>query len=381
VSRVIDEHRLYLSDRNRLCAYERALAEVVRPGDVVVDLASGTGILGMLACRAGAARVYAIEMDGIAGLARELARANRFGDRLVVVKEHSTAATLPERADVLVSDQIGRFGLEASIVELVADARARLLKPDARLIPCAVELVVAPVRHPRLFRRIEFWSRRPAGFDYEPARGIAANTGYPARLSADHLLGPASPLLTIDLTKDAPDTLTEQASMTIAETGCLHGIGGWFSARLSPSVTVTNSPLARDRIRRRQVFLPVDRAVTVSAGDVVDVRMQLRPAELMYAWDVTVRRDSGPPVRFRHSTFAGMLLDPADLRRTAPGYRPRLTPRGVARLTVLSLCDGVRTLSDIEAEVQGRHPELFASRGDAAAFVAEVVTRYSSDAD
>jgi Arginine methyltransferase oligomerization subdomain/Ribosomal protein L11 methyltransferase (PrmA) len=381
VSRVIDEHRLYLSDRERLCAYERALAETIHPGDVVVDLASGTGILGMLACRAGAARVYAIEADGIAGLAREIARANGLGDRIVVVKEHSTLAALPERADVLVSDQIGRFGLEASIVELFADARRRLLKPDARLVPGAIDLFVAPVQSPRLHRRLHFWSRRPAGFEYAPAGAVAANTGYPARYTPEQILGPASRLMTVDLSGDVADTLTARTSLRAAASGSLHGIGGWFSARLSPTVTMTNAPGAAHRIRRRQVFFPIDRAVAIAEGDEVEVRMQFRPADLLYAWEVTVRPGSASPIAFRHSTLAGMLIDPADVRRTAPGYRPRLTPRGVARLTVLSLCDGVRPLTEIEAAVRARHADLFASEAEAAAFVAEVVTRYSNDAD
>src|SRR5215218_7496786 len=76
VSLVVDEHRQYLDDRVRLAAFEAAIAEAVRPGDVVVDLACGTGILGMLACRAGAGRVYAIEDQGTIELARALYRAN-----------------------------------------------------------------------------------------------------------------------------------------------------------------------------------------------------------------------------------------------------------------------------------------------------------------
>jgi hypothetical protein len=74
-----------------------------------------------------------------------------------------------------------------------------------------------------------------------------------------------------------------------------------------------------------------------------------------------------------------MLMDPADLRRTDPEYRPALTPRGAARLSVLTLCDGRRRLHDIEAGVYDRHRDLFASAAEAAEFVAEVVTRYSTD--
>src|SRR5688572_15264486 len=87
MSLVLDEHRELLADRHRVTAFSRAIAATVRPGDVVVDLASGTGILGLLACRAGAIRVYSLEIDGIAGLAREFAAANGYGDRITVVRE------------------------------------------------------------------------------------------------------------------------------------------------------------------------------------------------------------------------------------------------------------------------------------------------------
>ena len=65
MSLIIDEHRQYLVDSNRLNAFEAAVASVIKPGDVVLDLASGTGIMGLLACRAGARRVYSIEMGGM----------------------------------------------------------------------------------------------------------------------------------------------------------------------------------------------------------------------------------------------------------------------------------------------------------------------------
>jgi predicted RNA methylase len=57
----LDEHRQLLADRKRVDALSRAIASIVAPGDTVLDVASGTGVLGLLACRAGASRVYCIE--------------------------------------------------------------------------------------------------------------------------------------------------------------------------------------------------------------------------------------------------------------------------------------------------------------------------------
>ena len=54
------EHAGYLGDGVKIAAYEVALASLA-PGRVVLDLGSGSGILGLLAARAGAKHVYAVD--------------------------------------------------------------------------------------------------------------------------------------------------------------------------------------------------------------------------------------------------------------------------------------------------------------------------------
>jgi len=382
MSLIVDEHREYLSDTNRLQAYRRAIDELVKPGSVVVDLGAGTGIMGLLACRAGARRVYAIEETSIIGLAREICQANGFGDRVTFIKDLSTHAQVPEQADVVVADQIGQFGFDAGIFEYFSDAGQRFLKPEGVLLPSRVDLVVAPVESEDLWRQVEFWNESPAGFSFQPARKLAANTGYPTRFQRQHLLAAPAIIASLD-TAHCPATIPGvETSMTVKKAGTLYGIGGWFAAQLSPNVTMSNGPLEARPIRRRNVFFPIDRPVAVRKGDRVCVTMTIRPNESMVTWAVEVRDKraavgGAPKARFTHSTFQGMLLCKEDLDRAQPHFVPSLTLRGEARRSIMELCDGRRSLAEIEQEVHRRHPQLFLSSGEAAAFVAEVVTRYA----
>jgi protein arginine N-methyltransferase 1 len=386
LSLIVDEHRQYLADRVRVSAFRQAIGDVVMPGHVVLDLGAGTGILGLLACQAGATRVYSIDEGGMIELARSICRANRLQDRVVFIKGLSTRVDLPERVDVVVADQIGRFGFEAGLLEYFDDARTRFLKPDGVMIPSRVDLYVAPVEYLEMWGQVEFWNNSPAGLDCRPARSIAVNTGYPVKFRPEHLLGNPVVLTSLDLSLATPVPLNLEASVVANRAGILHGIGGWFSAQLSHSVTMSNSPLATHPINRMNVFFPIDQPVTLEKGDRVQITMHIVPTELILTWQVAVWGDTDNrqgrergtrKARFTHSTFQGMLICKEDLQRTQPQFIPKLSPWGDARLSVLSLCDGQRALSEIEQEVYHRHPKLFRSLGETSAFVAEVITRYS----
>lgn len=371
MSLILDEHRQYLSDNARIAALSRAIQEVIKPGMVVLDLGCGTGILGLMACRAGASKVYAIEEGGMIEVARSVARDNGFGDRIHHLQGHSSRISLPERVDVVVADQIGRFGFEAGVIQYYADARRRFLKPGGILVPSGLELLLAPVDCPELRENVDFWNGRPAGFDFSSASSIARNTGYPLKFSPSHLLGSSQVAASVDLTTDVPLPIRLAAQLVAGRPGTLHGIAGWFSARLSQGVCMTNSPTESDAIRRMNVFFPLESAVPVQEGQAIAVSMTILPQDALVSWKVSVGGTT-----YTHSTLLGMLVSAEELRRTRGDSCPRLNPWGEARATVLSLCDGRRPLSEIEKEVQRRHSDLFISKGAAETFVAEVVTRY-----
>ena len=376
MSLIVDEHRDYLADEARVSAYDRALRATVRPGDIGLDLASGTGILGLLALRAGAARIYAIESGDIAALAQRVAADNGLADRITIINEHSTRAVLPEPVDFIVTDLAGRFGFEAGLFEILHDARRRFLKPGGRIIPRDVSMWIAPVESADVRAQVDFWARPHHGVQFAAAHAIARSTGYPRHFSPQDLLAEGQRITGADLINDVT-TLSGKASFVIVRAGALDGIAGWFSAELADSVLLTNAPGHAARINRRNVFFPLTGRLPVQAGDRVDVTMVIRPEALVVRWRVAVSRGAEQLHVTDTSTFSGMLISKSNVDRTRPSFMPELTEAGKARRTVVDLCDGTHSVADIEQAVFDRHRSLFKDHADAAAFVAEVVTRYA----
>ena len=58
-----DFHTLILNDQLRMSAYQQAIHSVIKPGMVVADIGTGTGILAKWALEAGAKIVYGIEAN------------------------------------------------------------------------------------------------------------------------------------------------------------------------------------------------------------------------------------------------------------------------------------------------------------------------------
>jgi protein arginine N-methyltransferase 1 len=142
------EHIAMLSDEDRTATYLAAIRAVVRPGDTVIDLGTGSGVLAVGAAQAGAGRVYAIESSGMAELAARVFAANGLADRVTLVRGRSTQITPPEPADVLVSEIIGSEPLGEEILTALRDAKARFVKPGARMIPVRLRIYAQGVTIP-----------------------------------------------------------------------------------------------------------------------------------------------------------------------------------------------------------------------------------------
>ena len=140
-------HAGMLADHVRVEVFLEAVRALVRPGDVVIDAGTGSGVLAVAAARAGARRVYAIESGGIADIAARVFADNGVADRVQLVRGDARLVALPEHADVLITETIGANPFDEGILDVVR-ALKRQLRPGARLLPAAVSLLVAPLAMP-----------------------------------------------------------------------------------------------------------------------------------------------------------------------------------------------------------------------------------------
>jgi protein arginine N-methyltransferase 1 len=248
------EHARMLHDDRRTNDYLAALAAAIRPSDVVLDIGTGSGVLAIAAAQAGARRVYAVEASDIAETAERNFSLNGVSDRVTLIPGWSRQIELPEQADLLVSEVIGNEPLEEEILETTLDARRRLLKPGARLIPHALNLLARPLLLPEDEARqraigrnaVERW-RGLYGMDFDPLLEAAlpgpVNMPTEAEVAATWPpVGPPVVLAEVDLRTFEQASVGASADLVLETPCAVNAVAVTFRAALHGTIAHTLDP-------------------------------------------------------------------------------------------------------------------------------------------
>ena len=364
------EHLGYLSTRNRLNAYRKAVDQTVNQTDTVVDVGCGSGILGLLCLQAGASHIFAVDSTAALEIARLTLDKAGWAGRAGFVRGSSYQLELPRLADVVICDHVGYFGFDYGLISLLADARLRFLKPDGKMIPRRLNLKLAAVESESCLQLVNAWQADCIPQAFHWIKHHSVNSTHPVTLTAGELLSQPADLASIDLYADNPAFFSWNVQTTMLRDGTLHGFVGWFDCELADAIWMTNSPLSDASIDRSQAFLPIGEALPVRAGETLNVTIMARPDDNLIAWTVE-HPASGK--RFSHSTWQGDILDKAELARSHPDYVPSPSRSADARNIVLSYCDGQRSVSQVRLAVLRDHPALFPSPDEISRFVNAVL--------
>lgn len=268
-------HIPMINDDERNAAYERALARAVTPDSLVLEIGTGSGLVAMMAARAGARHVVTCEAVPIlAQVAQETVARNGFADRITVLSKRSTqvqlGADMPEKADVFVSELINIGMLAPNMLPIIQHARANLVKPAAKIIPQAAVVwgVLIQCDHLANINPV----RAIAGFDMG-AFDVFRSPGYAQiDLGADphRVLSGRVRLLDFDFRTAMKTEDLRPMAITASRAGTCHGVSFWFDLMLDDDVTYRSESRSRTNHWKQAIhFFP--EPVAVEEGDRLDV--------------------------------------------------------------------------------------------------------------
>ena len=286
----IEYHRTLIADVKRNDAFRRALASVIKPGaTTVADIGAGTGLMALMAAKLGAREVFLYEAAEVAGVAAKVLKANR-ARNCHLIPCHSTEMQDPPKVDVVVSETLGNYPFEEHIIETLADARRRFLKPRGTMIPRALTQFVAPVVTDRIHRELSAWDG--CGFDLSVPKAMSLNNIYVRTLAPKDLLesgASAAAWDTIDFRAANRSSRRGEARWRLAAPAMIFGFATWWRVELAAEIALSTAP-GSPRTHWEQLYFPLLEPIEAKPGETVGVELRSRTSHASgthVAWTAT----------------------------------------------------------------------------------------------
>lgn len=272
-------HFAMMGDSPRNDAYEAAINRAVS-GKRVLDIGTGSGLLAMMAARAGAASVTTCEaVPLIASRARDIVAANGLSGQIDVINKRSTdlalGAGIAERAQVLIAEVFSGDLIGEGILPTVEHAHQQLLSPDAVVVPAAASamgyLIGGPVIEKLLFTRVSNGFDLSLFNDFAPPMLPVTLEAFPHEvLSAD------TELLRFDLNAKLFPMGNRPLNIMATQHGVCAGVAQWIRLELDSSTRYENRPQLGGNGSGHwpQLLYRFPRLIRVKPGDVLKVNIR-----------------------------------------------------------------------------------------------------------
>ena len=262
-----------LLDTRRTQAFKEAIEQVIKGGETVIDVGSGSGILSMFAARAGASQVFALEITDIVDLSTLIARKNGL-DAIEFSQGDAGNFKANSKVDLVISEFIGLYVLDEWLhFSAFAKVRDANLKDDGNVIPKSAKMYLSAIDNHRLYveRGFGFWEAPVFGFDFSEVLSVEAKS---PRREIIYQFEEKSIIDTAIVASFDFRTLTidgyffeKELVFIYATDGFCHGFLGYFDLEVTDGKYISTSPL-ESSTHWRQSYFPMPK-IGVKAGETI----------------------------------------------------------------------------------------------------------------
>jgi predicted RNA methylase/Flp pilus assembly protein TadD len=282
-------HFAMLNDQARNDAFERAITKAARGRRLVLDIGTGSGLLAMIAARAGAERVVACEANTpLAQVAARIIARNGYADRITVVARRSTQLAvgqdLPEPADLLISEILDAGLLGEGVIRTFRHACATLITPGAAIIPAGATVYGIVIECPEL-RRVNP-IREISGFDlseFDIFRNPVAHGQITLAHEPHRVLSAPFEIARFDFRQLANEQVARPVSIEVTADGTAQAVAFWFDLRLDDVTTLSTAPGGASK-HWRQALTFFDRDRTLRRGEALQLAIGHTDSNFVFRW-------------------------------------------------------------------------------------------------
>jgi len=274
-------HVSMLLDHARNRAYAAAIARIVKPGMLVLEIGSGAGLVSMLCARAGAQVVTCEEHPTIAAAAARIIAQNGLADRISLIRKRSTAMTvpddLPRPADLVIHEIFGSNLFDEGVTAALTDARERLLQPGAPSLPprAKVRCMLASgpsAPSPQRLTNVEGFDLSAFEALAKPALSLHKQHGARFAPLSDPVSG-----LCMDYDSPAPFGAMSETIIVESHGGRIDGLVQWIALDFGNGETLENDPFAENPESSWGVpYTPLVSPIETVAGDQLAITLRRR---------------------------------------------------------------------------------------------------------
>lgn len=254
-------HLAMVADAERNRAFAEAIDRAAPLARHVLDLGTGSGLLAMIAARAGAERTSACEGNPVMAYAAEqIIAANGLSDLIRVHHRHSLDLDPEEhlegKVDLIVSETFAHDLVGEGALRSISDAVIRLGTDSVKVIPARASIMVAVATFDEAL--LPPLAGNVCGFDLSLLNRHRRDF---LRIDVDHpalaLASDCTALFDFDLSAREHDR--EASAVVTATGGSANGIVQWIRLHLDERISYENRPGQHRSSHWQAVFRPFER--------------------------------------------------------------------------------------------------------------------------